>query len=128
MRSKRTRLTTAALGAAIAVALTAGAASAADYYGDRDWNPPGPAGGPGTNWENPPGPVGGPGASPDLRVYRPGVAFGPGIVLVLPGDRYWTPRRHAPARWHHWRHDRRHDRWDHRWDHRRGDRRHRRSH
>ncbi|NQY97434.1 MAG: hypothetical protein HRT82_09745 [Henriciella sp.] len=34
---------------------------------DRDDNPPGPAGGPGTNWENPPGPVGGPGASPDRR-------------------------------------------------------------
>ncbi|MCA1977870.1 MAG: hypothetical protein LDL19_01405 [Thiobacillus sp.] len=34
---------------------------------DRDGNPPGPAGGPGTNWENPPGPVGGPGASPDRR-------------------------------------------------------------
>ncbi|NJC35490.1 hypothetical protein GGR88_003019 [Sphingomonas jejuensis] len=32
---------------------------------DSDWNPPGPANGPGTNWENPPGPVGGPGASPD---------------------------------------------------------------
>lgn len=28
-------------------------------------NPPGPRGGPGTNWENPPGPVGGPGASPN---------------------------------------------------------------
>lgn len=35
---------------------------------DRDDNPPGPIGGPGTNWENPPGPVGGPGTSPDLRV------------------------------------------------------------
>lgn len=32
---------------------------------DQDWNPPGPVGGPGTNWENPPGPAGGPGASPD---------------------------------------------------------------
>lgn len=32
---------------------------------DRDNNPPGPAGGPGTNWENPPGPQGGPGASPN---------------------------------------------------------------
>ena len=32
---------------------------------DRDDNPPGPRGGPGTNWENPPGPMGGPGASPD---------------------------------------------------------------
>ena len=32
---------------------------------DNDNNPPGPAGGPGTNWENPPGWRGGPGASPD---------------------------------------------------------------
>ena len=31
-------------------------------------NPPGPAGGHGTNWHNPPGPKGGPGASPN----RPG--------------------------------------------------------
>lgn len=37
-----------------------------DYcWYDRDDNPPGPAGGPGTNWENPPGPRGGPGASPN---------------------------------------------------------------
>ena len=43
-----------------------------DYYGDRDDNPPGPRGGPGTNWENPPGPRGGPGASPDRpRTYQP---------------------------------------------------------
>ena len=34
---------------------------------DSDNNPPGPAGGPGTNWENPPGPKGGPGASPNRR-------------------------------------------------------------
>ena len=34
---------------------------------DRDNNPPGRVGGPGTNWENPPGAVGGPGASPDRR-------------------------------------------------------------
>ncbi len=40
-----------------------------DYWGDRDDNPPGPRGGPGTNWENPPGPRGGPGASPDRRYY-----------------------------------------------------------
>jgi hypothetical protein len=34
-------------------------------------NPPGPAGGWGTNWANPPGPAGGPGASPfRLRPYR----------------------------------------------------------
>lgn len=32
---------------------------------DPDWNPPGPASGPGTNWENPPGLIGGRGASPD---------------------------------------------------------------
>ena len=35
---------------------------------DKDNNPPGPVGGPGTNWENPPGPVGGPGTSPDRRL------------------------------------------------------------
>lgn len=37
---------------------------------DPDDNPPGPTGGPGTNWENPPGPVGGPGASPDRTICR----------------------------------------------------------
>ena len=40
-----------------------------DYWGDRDDNPPGARGGPGTNWDNPPGPRGGPGASPDRRYY-----------------------------------------------------------
>jgi hypothetical protein len=53
---------------------------------DRDNNPPGRAGGPGTNWENRPGPQGGPGASPDRRHYvrhdrdnnPPGHAGGPG--------------------------------------------------
>ena len=43
------------------------AAAPAACANDRDDNPPGPIGGPGTNWENPPGPVGGPGASPDRR-------------------------------------------------------------
>lgn len=38
---------------------------AARCWVDRDGNPPGPAGGPGTNWENPPGLRGRPGASPD---------------------------------------------------------------
>lgn len=45
---------------------------------DPDWNPPGPRGGPGTNWENPPGPAGGPGASPDRawrRAYLDGVVW-----------------------------------------------------
>ena len=32
---------------------------------DRDNNPPGMKGGPGSNWENKPGPQGGPGASPN---------------------------------------------------------------
>ena len=39
----------------------------AQMHRDRDNNPPGAAGGPGSNWENPPGPVGGPGTSPDRR-------------------------------------------------------------
>lgn len=37
---------------------------------DVDNNPPGPAGGPGTNWENRPGPQGGAGASPDRRPFQ----------------------------------------------------------
>ncbi|MFH1799681.1 MAG: hypothetical protein ABH891_02375 [Candidatus Omnitrophota bacterium] len=37
---------------------------------DKDNNPPGSKGGPGTNWENPPGPKGGPGASPDRKKGR----------------------------------------------------------
>lgn len=37
---------------------------------DRDNNPPGPRGGPGTNWENPPGWRGGPGASPNYRTFH----------------------------------------------------------
>jgi hypothetical protein len=45
---------------------------------DRDDNPPGPRGGPGTNWENPPGPRGGPGASP---------------------DRWWQPMHHRHVHW-----------------------------
>ena len=55
-------LYTAALTAGFLLATVTFALSA-----DRDNNPPGPVGGPGTNWENPPGPVGGPGASPDRR-------------------------------------------------------------
>jgi hypothetical protein len=52
----------------IATLLCSGLAGCA-YARDRDNNPPGPRGGPGTNWENPPGPRGGPGASPN-RIYR----------------------------------------------------------
>lgn len=39
--------------------------AAARCWLDFDQNPPGPLGGPGTNWENPPGWRGGPGTSPD---------------------------------------------------------------
>ncbi|MCU7937161.1 MAG: hypothetical protein KZQ99_20195 [Candidatus Thiodiazotropha sp. (ex Dulcina madagascariensis)] len=78
---------------------------------DRDDNPPGPKGGPGTNWENPPGPVGGPGKGwyygRPYRNYRydrdnnpPGLKGGPGTNWenppgprggpgVSPNRRYW---------------------------------------
>lgn len=64
---------------------------------DRDNNPPGPWGGPGTNWENPPGPRGGPGRSPDRRRI---VIFGqPHYFVLRPGGYYynasfgyWHPR------------------------------------
>ncbi len=50
---------------------------------DKDNNPPGAAGGAGTNWENKPGPQGGPGTSSDRRYYDrdnnpPGAAGGQG--------------------------------------------------
>lgn len=44
--------------------------NAGAHQRDRDDNPPGRVGGPGTNWENPPGWRGGPGASPNYRYYR----------------------------------------------------------
>ena len=55
------------------------------YYQTRQFhgrgNPPGHAGGPGTNWKNPPGPLGGPGASPRRPYgaphYRDGNPAGP---------------------------------------------------
>ena len=55
-----TRLRPLAIG--VLAVLLLGAASA-DAHPRRRNNPPGPRGGPGTNWANPPGPVGGPGAS-----------------------------------------------------------------
>lgn len=54
--------------ALMAAAVFTGDASADQR--DSDDNPPGPAGGPGTNWENPPGWKGGPGATPKYRYYR----------------------------------------------------------
>jgi hypothetical protein len=64
---------------------------------DRDNNPPGPAGGSGTNWENPPGWRGGPGASPDYRYYRySGTRYTFKIVAggyyFHPQFGYWHPR------------------------------------
>ena len=58
------RLKTLAMLALATTAMTATPVLAQRHY-DRDDNPPGPRGGPGTNWENPPGWRGGPGASPD---------------------------------------------------------------
>jgi hypothetical protein len=60
-----------ALTSALALASFAGTASAKD----RDNNPPGRAGGPGTNWENPPGPRGGPGSSPNRVFAYNGVRY-----------------------------------------------------
>lgn len=64
---------------------------------DRDHNPPGPAGGPGTNWENPPGWRGGPGASPDHRYYRHQgkrhkFAIVSGGYYFHPDFGYWHPQ------------------------------------
>ena len=66
--------------AALALLALAGPAAARD----RDNNPPGWRGGPGTNWENPPGPRGGPGASPDRRWRH---------VAHRGGYWVWIPRR-----------------------------------
>ncbi len=89
-----TAIFTAAL---VAIALT-GTASAKDYRGDRDGNPPGWIGGPGTNWENPPGRVGGPGVSPDWRHHRR-----PVIVIVQPNPRWRLhPGAKARVRYHYW--------------------------
>ncbi len=55
--------------ATFATLILAAALSLPAFSYDRDGNPPGPVGGPGTNWENPPGPKGGPGASPDRHPF-----------------------------------------------------------
>jgi hypothetical protein len=72
-----------ALGFGLAAMVTADQADA------RRWNPPGPAGGPGTNWRNPPGPVGGPGASRH-HWNPPGPIGGPGA------GPYWRNRGPGP--------------------------------
>lgn len=80
----------------------AGTADAAGWRRDRDHNPPGPAGGPGTNWENPPGWRGGPGASPDHRYWRHrgqryrfdrvahGYYYSPAYGYWRPGSGFWN--------------------------------------
>jgi len=56
------------MGMIAATLLALAATGTADARNGRhDNNPPGPAGGPGTNWENPPGWKGGPGTSPDRQ-------------------------------------------------------------
>ena len=92
-------LSTALLALAVTLSggLLTGAASAHDRPHDRDNNPPGPAGGPGTNWENPPGWKGGPGASPDTRYYhhrgvRYTFAIRSGGYYFNQRFGYWHPR------------------------------------
>lgn len=52
---------------------------------DRDGNPPGPAGGAGTNWENRPGAKDGPGTSPDREVRVHGKA----VRFAAAANGYW---------------------------------------
>lgn len=66
-------------------ALTLSTSSA--FAWDHDGNPPGPRGGPGTNWENPPGWRGGPGASPDRHWRR--VFWNNSIYAWHPIRRCW---------------------------------------
>lgn len=89
--------------ALVALGLGLASVTAADFAEARRGNPPGPAGGPGTNWANPPGPRGGPGASP-YRWNPPGPVGGPGAgpawryrgygpyVYYPPARAYWHPR------------------------------------
>jgi hypothetical protein len=75
----------------------AGAADARSGRHDHDDNPPGPAGGHGTNWENPPGWKGGPGASPDRRWWvdnghRHEFRLVNGGYYFNPSYGYWHPK------------------------------------
>lgn len=105
-----TRVLRAAVLGAVALLWLGAATADARPRGWRS-NPPGPRGGPGTNWANPPGPAGGPGASPfRLRPYRdrdgnpPGPAGGPGTNWENPPGRRGGPgtspdRRPWRRRW-----------------------------
>lgn len=81
----------------VALVVTSTLASCASAK-DRDSNPPGPRGGPGTDWENPQGRLGGPGSSPDQRWRR---AFQNTVVWVWhPGKTCWfhDPDQNPPGR------------------------------
>ncbi len=89
--------------ASLAVLTVAVAPTAAHPH--RRHNPPGPAGGPGTNWQNPPGPRGGPGAGRFQRGFRsnpPGPAGGRGTNWANPpgpaGGPGASPYRVRPSR------------------------------
>jgi hypothetical protein len=85
----------------------AGIAGAHDRRHDHDGNPPGPSGGPGTNWENPPGWRGGPGASPDqrwwhhqgkryeFRLVKGGYYFNPMYGYWHPQHGFWIQAGHC---------------------------------
>lgn len=60
-------------------------------------NPPGPLGGPGTDWANPAGPIGGPGASP----YRWWLGNPPGPIGGPVRGPLW-PHRAIPDSWVYW--------------------------
>lgn len=80
---------------ALLVVSTLGASVAEARH--RYHNPPGPRGGPGTDWHNPPGPRGGPGASPHRWWLGnpPGPVGGPGRGPL------WRHRA-IPSNWVYW--------------------------
>ncbi|MFA5812797.1 MAG: hypothetical protein WC956_10780, partial [bacterium] len=94
---KRKRMISCLVAVAAIAALSLGAVSA--MAKDKDNNPPGQKGGPGTNWENPPGAAGGPGASPDVKpVTKPPKGE---FCRSHPGDPKCTPGEHQPKPKHH---------------------------
>lgn len=110
MRPLFTSIRRRTLALAAVAALLLGAASV-DAHPHRRNNPPGPAGGPGTNWRNPPGPVGGPGASRYHRHVRrdrdnnpPGPAGGAGTNWENPPGPRGGPGASPDRRgWRRWR-------------------------
>ena len=96
-----------ALRCLVAVGALSVAFASPSFAWDRDNNPPGRIGGPGTNWENPPGPIGGPGTSPDRRRWRrfdrdnnpPGRIGGPGTNWENPPGPIGGPGTSPDRRW-----------------------------